>query len=62
MRAFSAASPSTFGIDALVRINQMGASVFDVAADWHSLWILVAVYAVAAFLLSRLGGPEEKPA
>ncbi|WP_413989862.1 ABC transporter permease [Labrys okinawensis] len=62
VRTASAAIPSTFGIDAMVRINQMGASVADVAADWRGLWILVGVYAVLAFLLSRLGAAEEKPA
>ncbi|GLS20762.1 hypothetical protein GCM10007874_37790 [Labrys miyagiensis] len=62
VRAASAAIPSTFGIDAMVRINQMGASVADVAADWRSLWILAGVYAALAFLLSRLGAAEEKPA
>jgi ABC-2 type transport system permease protein len=62
VRAASAAVPSTFGIDALVRINQMGASVADVAVDWRGLWILAGVYAVLAFLLSRLGSAVEKPA
>jgi ABC-2 type transport system permease protein len=62
VRAAGTAIPSTFGIDALVRINQMGASVADVAADWRALWILTGVYAVLAFLLSRLGAAQEKPA
>ncbi len=60
VRAASTTLPSTFGINALVRINQMGASVADVAGDWRALWILAAVYAVLAFLLSHRGRAGEK--
>jgi ABC-2 type transport system permease protein len=53
LRATSAIIPSTFGIDGLVRINQMGASLADVWPDWRSLWILVGVYAAATLLAAR---------
>lgn len=48
IRMASFALPSTFGIDALVRVNQMGASLVDVSRDWMRLWILTGVYAVLA--------------
>jgi ABC-2 type transport system permease protein len=51
--------PSTSAIDALVRVNQMDASLADVATDWARLWILAALYLVlatgAAWLAERRG-------
>jgi ABC-2 type transport system permease protein len=44
IREASRAFPSTSAIDGLVRINQMGASLHDVAKDWAFLWALVAIY------------------
>ncbi len=40
--------PSEHGIDGLVRINQMGASLADVARDWFGVLALVLVYFVLA--------------
>ncbi|WP_246518642.1 ABC transporter permease [Ancylobacter lacus] len=54
LRRVSFALPSTSGIDGLVRLNQMGASLADVAHDWHRLWVLAAVYALLAVLATRL--------
>lgn len=54
IRAASFVLPSTSGIDALVRINQMGASVADVSRDWMRLWLLVAVYAILAVVAGRI--------
>jgi len=49
--------PSYFAIDGLVRIDQLGASLWEVAHDWRGLWILAAVYfaiaVVSAFLIKR---------
>jgi ABC-2 type transport system permease protein len=53
LRVASAALPSTFGIDGLVRINQMGASLADVWPDWRALWILAAAYAALTILATR---------
>lgn len=50
--------PSTFGIDAIVRVNQMGASVVDVSADWGMLWLLAFFYAVLAVFAAS--GPSRK--
>ncbi len=63
LRVASAAIPSTFGIDGLVRINQMGATLADVRNDWRSLWILVAVYAALTLLAARrrAGMAEARP-
>ena len=43
--------PSSAGIDALLRANQMGASLADLHSQLSTLWLLVAVYGVAATLL-----------
>jgi ABC-2 type transport system permease protein len=48
IRDASRAFPSTSAIDGLVRINQMGATLHDVARDWASLWALVAIYGALA--------------
>jgi ABC-2 type transport system permease protein len=56
VRDASRAFPSTSAIDGLVRINQMGASLHDVAKDWASLWALVAIYgalAISAAIIFR---------
>ena len=49
--------PSDFAIDGIVRINQLGASLWEVARDWRGLWILAASYftiaALSAFLIKR---------
>jgi ABC-2 type transport system permease protein len=60
--------PSDFAIDGLVRIDQLGASIWDVAADWLGLWCLMIIYfALAVFSLyvkrrERLWSPAELPA
>jgi ABC-2 type transport system permease protein len=54
LRRASFAMPSTSGIDGLVRLNQMGASLTNVVHDWRRLWVLAAVYAVLAVLATRL--------
>jgi ABC-2 type transport system permease protein len=46
--------PSTAAIDGLVRVNQMGASLSDVAADWTQLWILTATFAALAILSAQI--------
>jgi ABC-2 type transport system permease protein len=49
--------PSYFAIDGLVRINQLGASLWEVARDWRGLWILAIIYftlsVMSAFILRR---------
>jgi ABC-2 type transport system permease protein len=45
--------PSESAIDGLVRINQMGASLGEVRADWLYLWLLAGVYLSLALLLTR---------
>jgi ABC-2 type transport system permease protein len=42
--------PSNFAIDGLVRIDQLGASLWEVARDWRGLWIQVAIYFVLAVM------------
>jgi len=59
LRAAGAVLPSTFGIDGLIRINQMGATLADVSRDWQRLWILVLVYAGLTFLAARRGRKME---
>jgi ABC-2 type transport system permease protein len=42
--------PSYFAIDGLVRINQLGASLWEVARDWRGLWILALIYFTLAVM------------
>jgi len=46
--------PSDFAIDGLVRINQLGASLWEVARDWRGLWILALVYFALAVMSAAL--------
>ncbi len=59
LRAFSRVFPSTLAIDGLVRINQMGATLSDVAKDWSRLWVLTGVYALLAVLTSFAMGARR---
>jgi ABC-2 type transport system permease protein len=45
--------PSESAIDGLVRIDQMGASLSEVRADWLYLWLLAAVYLSLALIAGR---------
>jgi len=45
--------PSESAIDGLVRIDQMGAALSEVRADWLYLWLLAAAYFVLALLAAR---------
>ncbi len=54
LRHASLIVPSTSGIDGLVRLNQMGASLADVSANWTTLWCLSAVYASLAIGAARV--------
>src|SRR5262249_58453681 len=36
--------PADFAINGLVRINQLGASLAEVAQQWRGLWVLAIVY------------------
>jgi ABC-2 type transport system permease protein len=49
--------PSDFAIDGIVRINQLGASLWEVVRDWRGLWCLAVVYfalaVMSAFLVKR---------
>jgi ABC-2 type transport system permease protein len=42
--------PSDFAIDGIVRINQLGATVWEVVRDWRGLWVLVGIYFVLAVM------------
>jgi ABC-2 type transport system permease protein len=42
--------PSDFAIDGIVRIDQLGASLWEVARDWRGLWILALIYFALAAL------------
>jgi ABC-2 type transport system permease protein len=58
LRAASFVFPSTSAIDALVRVNQMDATLADVAMDWARLWILAALYLVLAAGVAKLSARE----
>jgi ABC-2 type transport system permease protein len=42
--------PADFAIDGLVRINQLGASLWEVVHDWLGLWCLALVYFALAVI------------
>jgi len=49
--------PSDLAIDGMVRIDQLGASLWEVAHDWRGLWVLAIIYftlaAISAALVKR---------
>ena len=49
--------PSDLAIDGIVRIDQLGASLWEVARDWRGLWALTVIYfalaVFSAFLIKR---------
>jgi len=46
--------PADFAINGIVRINQLGANLWDVTRDWAGLWLLAAVYFALAVMSVRL--------
>jgi ABC-2 type transport system permease protein len=46
--------PSDLAIDGIVRINQLGASLWEVVRDWRGLWILALVYFALAVISGDL--------
>jgi ABC-2 type transport system permease protein len=42
--------PADFAIDGLVRINQLGAGIWEVAHDWFGLWCLALAYFALAVI------------
>jgi len=58
LRAVSFVFPSTSAIDALVRVNQMDATLADAAMDWARLWMLTALYLVLAAGAAKLSVRE----
>ena len=45
--------PSTFGINGFVRMNNMGASLHQVATEYMALWLQTIVYSFTAWLSFR---------
>ena len=46
--------PADFAIDGIVRIDQLGASPWEVARDWRGLWLLAIAYFTLAVISARL--------
>ena len=46
--------PSDFAIDGIVRIDQLGASLWEVARDWRGLWGLAIVYFALAVMSAHV--------
>jgi ABC-2 type transport system permease protein len=46
--------PSDLAIDGIVRINQLGASLWEVARDWWGLWVLALAYFAVAVISAAL--------
>jgi ABC-2 type transport system permease protein len=55
--AFGRIFPADSAIDGLVRVNQLGAGIWEVAHDWLGLWCLALVYfalaVISAFVVKR---------
>jgi ABC-2 type transport system permease protein len=62
LQAIGQVFPSESAIDGLIRINQMGAHLSEVARDWLTLWVLVVIYFTIAVLASRFGAKAVKHA
>ncbi|WP_300813937.1 ABC transporter permease [uncultured Bacteroides sp.] len=52
-RYFSYIFPSTFGINGYVRINSMGATLNEVAFEYHALWLQAGFYFLTTCLVYR---------
>ena len=46
--------PSDFAIDGMVRIDQLGASLWEVSRDWRGLWALAIIYFALAVISAAL--------
>jgi ABC-2 type transport system permease protein len=46
--------PSDFAIDGIVRIDQLGATLWEVARDWRGLWALAIIYFALAVISAAL--------
>jgi ABC-2 type transport system permease protein len=46
--------PSDFAIDGIVRINQLGANLWEVLHDWRGLWCLAIIYFALAVMSAYL--------
>jgi ABC-2 type transport system permease protein len=46
--------PSDLAIDGMVRIDQLGASLSEVAHDWRGLWVLAIIYFTLAVISAAL--------
>ena len=46
--------PSDLAIDGMVRIDQLGATLWEVAHDWGGLWILAIIYFTLAVISAAL--------
>jgi ABC-2 type transport system permease protein len=55
--AFGRIFPADSAIDGLVRINQLGAGIWEVTHDWLGLWLLALVYfalaVISAFIVKK---------
>jgi ABC-2 type transport system permease protein len=54
--------PSDFAIDGLVRIDQLGAGLWEVARDWRGLWCLTIIYFVLAVTSAHFVKPRGRNA
>lgn len=45
--------PSTFGINGFVKINSMGATLYEVLTEYHALWLQTGFYFITTCLVYR---------
>ena len=61
-QAFGKIFPADSAIDGLVRINQLGAGISDVAHDWLTLWCVALAYFVLAVIAAYSANREQQHA
>jgi ABC-2 type transport system permease protein len=54
VRAAAVVFPADFATNGIVRIDQLGAGIWEVARDWAGLWLLAAVYFALAVISTHL--------
>jgi ABC-2 type transport system permease protein len=52
-KALSYVFPSTPGIQGFVRINSLGASLNEIAFEYHLLWIQTGIYFISSCMIYR---------
>ena len=62
LRQLALLLPSTTGVSGFLRLNQMGATLYDVRFEWFTQWALCALYFLLAWVcVQRRQSVQERP-